>query len=218
MQRALNAGIDALRWPALLVLTALAPVALMCLAGTVWTLLLRPQEFAVLTIGMVLSAGLTRGRTGATLGWLFVLEHELTHAIFALATGHRMVHLAAGTQGGEVRYIGPGNWLLSLSPYFFPTFCVPVLLVMQVSRPEWTALWLALFGMALHGHLRGTLREMHLQQPDLQRYGCRFSIALIAAATPTTVCATLWCVPACRAIVERRWDQSMAFFLQAVMQ
>ncbi len=215
MQRVLNTVLNALRWPILIVLLGLSPVVLLCLIGSVCTVLMRPRDLAMLAVGVGLSAWLARGSTGSTANWLFVLEHEVTHAIFAIATGHRVTHLSAGAQGGELQCVGPGNWLLSLSPYFFPTFCVPVLLVMQVSRPEWMPLWLVLFGIALHGHLRGTLREMHMQQPDLQRYGRRFSVALIVAATPAIACAMLWCVPVFRPIVEWRWGQSTTLVLQA---
>src|SRR5262245_39127376 len=76
-----------------------------CLAGAaayavVWYLLLRRR-----TVG----------------NFVVTFEHELTHAIFAWLTFHRVVGFRAGSSsGGHVRYVGRGNWLIAVAPYFFP--------------------------------------------------------------------------------------------------
>ena len=59
-------------------------------------------------------------------------EHELTHAIFAWATLHRVTGLTVTWQnGGECRFEGSGggNWLISIAPYWFPTLVWPPLLL-----------------------------------------------------------------------------------------
>ncbi len=216
MQQTVNSSLDALRWPALLLLVAAAPAAVACLLLTLWDMAVRPGEFAGLAAGVAVAAWIAHGSAPTTSGWLFVLEHEVTHALFAAATINRVTSLSAGAHSGEMRFDGPGNWLVWLSPYFFPTFCVPVLLAMQGSRAEWMPVWLVLLGMALFGHIRGTARELHLQQPDLQRYGRVFSVAMIWTATPSVACAVLWCVPGCRRLVDRRWWQVLEVASQAL--
>lgn len=216
MHRAVNSFIDAVRWPALLLLLAAAPAATACLALTLWDMASRPGEIVPLAAGLALAAWFSRGAAPTTAGWLFVLEHEVTHALFAAATCNRVTHLSAGEHNGEMRFEGPGNWLVYLSPYFFPTFCVPVLLAMQGARAGWMPAWLVLLGMALFGHILGTARELHLQQADLRRYGRVFSVAMIWAATPTVACGLLWCVPGWRSLVTVRWLQVLELALLAL--
>ncbi len=67
--------------------------------------------------------------------WLIAFEHELTHAIFAWCTGHRITAIhASADSGGEVRFVGRGNWLITLAPYFFPTAAIVLLLLAYLMR------------------------------------------------------------------------------------
>ena len=55
--------------------------------------------------------------------WFLVIEHELTHTLFALFTFHRIVDLrVTDIGGGYVSYVGTGNWLILIAPYFFNIF------------------------------------------------------------------------------------------------
>ena len=52
---------------------------------------------------------------------ILTLEHEITHALFAIVTFHRVTGLrATAFRGGQVRFVGEGNWLITVAPYFFP--------------------------------------------------------------------------------------------------
>ena len=53
-----------------------------------------------------------------------ILAHELTHTFFALLTFHKVVHihLNMDESGGAMGFKGKGNWLITISPYFFPLF------------------------------------------------------------------------------------------------
>ena len=71
------------------------------------------------------------------------MEHEMTHSLFAMLTLHPVQHLEVfGTGGGAMTFAGKGNWLIALSPYFFPsiitgvrkctkTYSSPALFVME---------------------------------------------------------------------------------------
>ena len=58
--------------------------------------------------------------------WFSTLEHELTHAIFAILSLNRVTGLnATGREGGVTHYQGYGNWVITLAPYFVPTVTIP---------------------------------------------------------------------------------------------
>ncbi len=107
--------------------------------------------------------------------WLIAFEHELTHAIFAWCTGHRIVAIhASADKGGEVRFVGRGNWLITLAPYFFPTAALVLLLLaylMPIAILPWPGFFL---GVALGFHVVSTYRETHRDASDLKIVGSRF--------------------------------------------
>ena len=52
-----------------------------------------------------------------------IMEHELTHMLFAVLTFHKPRGLDVNQDvGGSFSFEGKGNWLIALAPYFFPTF------------------------------------------------------------------------------------------------
>ena len=54
-------------------------------------------------------------------GWFSTLEHELTHALFALITFHKINGIqTTSNQGGVIEIQNGNNWLIIISPYFFP--------------------------------------------------------------------------------------------------
>lgn len=166
-----------MKWPVGLLALCGFPLfawGLLRLAGHV---LSQPLGVAPLALGTVAFIMLWRrwldhSRIGH---WMITLEHELTHAIFAWATGHRIVGFRASLgRGGEVRFLGRGNWLITLSPYFFPTAALALLLVaylMPLSILPWPGFFL---GIALGFHIVSTYRETHRDQSDLKLVGAKF--------------------------------------------
>ena len=115
--------------------------------------------------------------------WLVTMEHEVTHAIFAFITAHRIVGFRATmTEGGEVRYEGKGNWLITAAPYFFPTAAL-VLSLLAYILPFPNLPWPSfLLGIALGYHFVSTYRETHRDQSDLKELGSSFSWMFLPAA------------------------------------
>src|SRR3954466_13692813 len=108
--RAVDSLLGWLKWP-------VGVVAFVFLPGLVYALyvVLRgigaaPGHIVPFALGAaaytVVFVGLARKRVGF---WT-VVEHELTHAVFAWLTCHRVVGFAAMRSGGHVRYVGRGNW------------------------------------------------------------------------------------------------------------
>jgi Peptidase M50B-like len=119
----------------------------------------------------------------SSVSFLSTLEHELTHAIFALLTFNKVTGFkATWRRGGHMDYEGTANWLIHLSPYFFPTLSVLLLIPMAFAPTEWRA-WLFLGqGLALGYHLASTYSETHLNQKDLQLAGWWFCVCFLPFA------------------------------------
>jgi len=115
--------------------------------------------------------------------FLITLEHELTHAMFALLTLHPIVGFRASLRrGGHVRFAGKGNWLIVSAPYFFPSAAILLFLLayfLPFASLPWQSL---LLGVALTYHVVSTLRETHRDQQDLGLLGNTFCWMFLPAA------------------------------------
>ena len=114
---------------------------------------------------------------------LYVLGHELTHALCGLCFGAIPKNLRVGLKGGSVE-LTKSNLLITLSPYFFPFWTAVVGLVALITRAfvaplPYTNAWLFAVGFTLALHVCFTLRAVLQEQPDLQEYGYVFSYVLI---------------------------------------
>ena len=115
------------------------------------------------------------------------MDHELTHALFAWLTGVRVLELRS-TDGsievvddhteGHVRIAG-GNWLIDLSPYFFPTapFVIGISTWILAETPSIIAK--CMLGAATSYSVASTLREVHPQQSDFSSAGKLFTVLVL---------------------------------------
>lgn len=115
--------------------------------------------------------------------WLLTVEHELTHALFAFLTWHRVKSFKVTREGGKVEVVGGSNWLIALAPYFFPTAPL-ILMLVSVLMPlasvlPWTRV---LLGFAMAYHVRSTVTETHGAQTDFEQAGKWFSAMFLPAA------------------------------------
>ncbi len=115
------------------------------------------------------------------------LEHEITHALFAVLTFHRVVNIEAswGNGGGSMAFKGKGNWLITIAPYFFPTLALAIVLtgVVVSAFSGQQVSWLALaLGIAVGYHFLAVIFEIHKEQTDLQKVGWLFSFLFIPGA------------------------------------
>jgi len=115
--------------------------------------------------------------------WLYVLGHELTHALAAMLAGGKVSSFQVTAKGGHVM-TDRVNWWITLSPYFVPIYAL-----------IWMGLWLSVdfwfplkawqpvlyFGLGLFWcfHLTFTFSMLHLKQTDLSSQGFLFSGVLI---------------------------------------
>ena len=114
---------------------------------------------------------------------LSTFEHELTHALFALATFHPVTEFrVTAYRGGHVSVRGQGNWLITISPYFFPTACVFVGLMSWLISVDSTGWSSGLMGFAFAYHVVSTKEETHPGQSDLRRVGFLFAAMFLPTA------------------------------------
>jgi len=132
--------------------------------AVVWMILLRPRS-------------MREGTFWST------LEHEATHIIFALLTFNRVRELnATSGQGGHMRFVGGGNWLVGIAPYFFPTLSVPVILVMLLLEGGGVDIANAVLGVTVAYHITSTYKETHRRQTDLHQVGMGFAWCFLPSA------------------------------------
>lgn len=133
---------------------------------------------------------------------MYVLGHELTHALWGLLFGARPSDVRVSESGGSVK-LTKSNFLITLAPYFFPFYTFVVILAALVTyaflRPlPFLPLWMFLIGFTWAFHFLFTLETLTQRQPDVKLYGRIFSwvfiylvnVALVllwmAATTPLT--------------------------------
>ena len=114
---------------------------------------------------------------------LYVLGHELTHAMWGLLFGARPSDVRVSASGGSVR-LSKSNLLITLAPYFFPFYTVVVALIALavrcfVSPLPMPGVWLFAVGFTWCFHCCFTIRSLLQHQPDIEEYGRLFSYVLI---------------------------------------
>ena len=119
-------------------------------------------------------------------GWgssLPTLIHECIHALFAIITLHRVVDLKVRwNSGGHVSYVGgTGNWLITISPYFFPLALLLAMLVSSLVHMSDLNRMLFL-GVVFGFEIIYTWREIHPKQTDLHKVGFIFAFAFLPGA------------------------------------
>jgi hypothetical protein len=115
--------------------------------------------------------------------WLYVVGHELTHAIWTWFFGGRVKRFRASARGGEV-VITKTNFLIVLAPYFFPLYAAWVVLGFSAGNALWG--WMAyqvwfhlLLGATYAFHITLTWHAIQTRQTDISEQGYLFSGVVI---------------------------------------
>ncbi len=134
---------------------------------------------------------------------LYVLGHELTHAMVGLMFGARVSNLKVGVRGGSVQLSKSNVWI-TLAPYFLPFWTMVVVAialavrgVMHFAAPgeplpaPWA--WMFAVGFTWCFHACFTIRSLMQTQPDVQEYGRVFSWTFILACNVAGVLIWIAC-------------------------
>jgi len=149
-----------LKWPIAIVSLVFLPGVVYALTFVVRDIARRPAAIVPLLVGagafLVVWLVVLRPRTSRH--YLVTFEHELTHALFAWLTLHRVSGLRAALRGGgHARYEGRGNWLIAMAPFVIPTLSLIVIAIAGwIHNPRLLSgllgLWL-LWGVVRSGRL-----------------------------------------------------------------
>lgn len=119
--------------------------------------------------------------------YLYVLGHELTHAIFVLLYRGKVTEFHVSADGGYIT-TNKTNLVIALSPYFVPFWAVVAAICYGSLRhfaglsQEWDrALYLGL-GLTWTFHMVWTLWMIPRDQPDLKENGTYLSLVVIYLA------------------------------------
>lgn len=172
--RVLDRLLALVKWPAAIAAVILLPGLVYALYFVVRRLAVAPTVVPFL-IGAGVYAACFVGLARRRIGFWTVVEHELTHAIFAWATFHRVVGFSATRSGGHIHYVGRGNWLIAIAPYFFPTFTLIAIALLSWMPPHPAAVGAVVLGATIAHHALSTWSEAHRHQVDLREVGWLWS-------------------------------------------
>lgn len=128
---------------------------------------------------------------------VYVLAHELTHALCGLLFGAKIGKIKVSKKGGFVT-LSKSNLLITLAPYFFPFYTMLVLLVYWIvscfcTPVPFRAIWLFLIGFTWSFHICFTIESLMTEQPDFQDYGKFFSYIFIFLMNIFVLCVWSIC-------------------------
>ncbi|MFK7736063.1 MAG: M50 family metallopeptidase [Pirellulaceae bacterium] len=190
----IDAIVRPIKWPAAGLAMLATPLLFWALLKLGVRVLYSPVGLVPFAFGCAMFVVLWRRLIGKSRfgRFLITLEHELTHALFAVLTFHRIVGFRASLgRGGEVRFTGKGNWLITVAPYFFPTLSLLLFLIaflMPFAGLPWSSFML---GVSLGYHVVSTYRETHRDQSDIKELGNLFCWLFLPAANLAVVGALI---------------------------
>ena len=128
--------------------------------------------------------------------YLYVLGHELTHAVFVVCFRGKVTDFHVSTQGGYIT-TNKTNLLIALSPYFVPIWAVICAVLYAALRfcvaltPAWDLAFYAVMGVTWTFHMVWTVWMLPRDQPDLQEHGTFLSLVVIYQANLIVLVALL---------------------------
>jgi len=115
--------------------------------------------------------------------WIYVVGHELTHALWVWVLGGSVKKFRATSSGGHV-IVSKTNFLIALAPYFFPLYAVIIVAVFATGHLIWNwkhyLVWFHLLvGAAYAFHITLTGHVLKTRQTDITDQGYLFSAVII---------------------------------------
>ena len=188
---------------------------------TMWTLLSRfshatfeqgfwqTEEFWFFSTGALVMVGwFCSGLLEPFFIYLYVLGHEVTHAVFVWVFRGKVMNIHVSSQGGHIT-TNKTNLMIALSPYFVPFWAVvcglvyaPLHLLTELPRFCDLAFY-GITGVTWTFHMMWTLSMIRRDQPDLKENGIFLSLVVIFLAN-LLVLVGLLCVGGDSPVVELR--------------
>ncbi len=136
------------------------------------------------------------------------VEHEITHAVFALLFLQRVRSIHIERDGdSHIRVDNVRqNWFVGLVPYLFSPLLFMALLIKLSFPVAYQSLPNVFLGAALMFHLIGVIRQFHRLQPDIRSNGMLFSILVV-------VCFNLIWIGVCLASLRGEWQNVFDYLM-----
>lgn len=170
------------------------------------------SAFWYFATGVLLMAGwFLSGLLQSVFLYLYVLGHELTHAVFVYLCRGKVTGFHVSLEGGYIT-TNKTNLMIALSPYFVPFWSVVGVGIFMILRhtcglpPHADKVLFALTGFTWAFHFMWTLWMIPRDQPDLKENGTFLSLVVIYLAN-LLVLVLLLC-----AASEAPLDSALAFF------
>ena len=111
--------------------------------------------------------------------FLEVFYHELIHTFYSIISfkGVRSF-FASDSKGGEIE-ISKSNFVIELSPYFFPLFALVFCGLKPFIVEEFQLYIIFLAGLGIGLHLSSVFHDFKFQQSDIERNGALFSFVIV---------------------------------------
>lgn len=141
-----------------------------------------------------------------------IIAHEFTHAFFALITFHKVnkISLNPDDSGGHMAFKGKGNWLITISPYFFPflafVYMIGVSIYVKFFPLNLTISYIltGFLGYFLGYHFDTVGSQIHDKQTDLSKVGYPFCVMFLPSAN-------LWILGSILAFNSKGWAGIAAY-------
>ncbi|NJM39039.1 MAG: hypothetical protein HC845_14950 [Akkermansiaceae bacterium] len=150
--------------------------------------------------------------------YMYVLGHELTHAICVLLYRGKVTDFHVSVDGGYIT-TNKTNLVIALSPYFVPFWSVVAAVIYAAMRyladlsQEWDRAFYAVMGATWTFHMIWTLWMIPRDQPDLRENGTFLSLVIIYLANLILLAALLCC--ASGSPLENAWGFGMEWLRHA---
>ena len=132
-----------------------------------------------------------------------VLAHEMTHAVFALLTLHKVkgLRINPDDSGGNMSFEGEGNWLIIIAPYFFPLFGLLTMIGISIYTlfAPMNLILNGLLGFVIGYHIDTVASQIHEKQTDLPKVGYYFCAVFLLPAN-------LWMIGSMMAFNSKGWE------------
>lgn len=113
----------------------------------------------------------------------YILEHELSHVLFAFMSGVKIKSVSIRKNEGYVR-TEKINMIIALAPYSFPLYTVTLICIYKILKifflsPVLLGIFYFIIGVSLSFHVIATIHYIQIDQPDMKRYGYFSSLVFI---------------------------------------
>jgi len=143
---------------------------------------IRSLKMAALLGGLVLFVFSKTVMDSSIRSSMQIIAHELAHTFFALLTFHKIRHIRLNPDetGGEMGFVGEGNWLIIIAPYFFPLFASMYMVLMGFFPTQ--LIFNGILGYFLGYHIDTIASQIHEKQTDLPKVGYKFCLMFLPGA------------------------------------